>query len=765
MASTAGWALLALWTTGALAATAVDQRSLGLTRWLKNLDAAAAASASLAGSTTLDLAFPGENRFSLTVAESWRGWERLEIELAVPDDLPAGLAVWVYTKDWDFMWRQVCLPLPEPVDGRVLLRLPIAGTAADQAWETVGHRRNWHCLTPEQIKILGLKFEADNGLAYRGRAEIKDVRLAGRRPAELPLTVVNFAFQPNSAQVGSVCEASFELPDFVGSPFKRSELAVDALIQRPDGQVERMPGFYAEDFVLRPIGPQGELMASGRPRFRIRYTPSEAGRHLLGVEIVNGAQQATVPTFAFDVAPATPDYRGFVRVDRRDPVHLSFDNGEWFRGLGVNTRSPNDTRHEAMVPHHSWLDEGLNFYRRVFPIYQAHGINVAEVWMSSWWLALEWIPDAPGNHGVGHFNQQRAWLLDELFRLAAEHDIYLLLVINNHGKFSTFCDQEWARNPFNAANGGFLTDNQAYFSDPQARQAFKQQADYLVARWSYSPNLLAWKLFSEINLTGASHHFYRTPPMIEWHREMSEYLHEIDPHKHLVTTHWSSNYTVINEPIAVLPKLDILTTDAYTGGFGRTDQLLEFLEGTSAYAEQMKKPVIITEFGGHPMGDSMAVLKRQLHLGNWYGVFGKAAIVPMLWWFAIVDEENLYDRYQAVAAFIADEDTRQMQRQSQLLAEDGIRLEILRGRGRTLMWGFEVDYFMATGETAEPRLFNNLTIAVEGLRRGDYTVEFWDCTTGAVLRRESLLVETDGKCQLKLPTFKGDFALKILPAR
>ena len=52
----------------------------------------------------------------------------------------------------------------------------------------------------------------------------------------------------------------------------------------------------------------------------------------------------------------------------------------------------------------------------------AHGFG-----LSPWWLALEWMEDAPGNHGVGHYNQFRAWKLDRLFEFSQCCPIILMV--------------------------------------------------------------------------------------------------------------------------------------------------------------------------------------------------------------------------------------------------------------------------------------------------------------------------------------------------
>ena len=117
------------------------------------------------------------------------------------------------------------------------------------------------------------------------------------------------------------------------------------------------------------------------------------------------------------------------------------------------------------------------------------------------------------------------------------------------------------------------------------------------------------------------------------------------------------SYQRINAAIAQLPEVDVLTTDAYYQG-GGTAQLLEMLRDGSRFAAQQQKPLLITEYGGSPHADSMGNLVKQAHLGLWTGFFNEAPSAPMFWWFALVDEKDLYGFYAALDRFSAGEDRR-----------------------------------------------------------------------------------------------------------
>ena len=307
-------------------------------------------------------------------------------------------------------------------------------------------------------------------------------------------------------------EVTFRLGDDYRDPFSRQRQA-EAAITTPAGATETVRGFYYEGFLYHPQESDitRTLSPYGAPAFKVRYVPRVPGRHGVRVTATVEGRTLTPPPLEFVALPADADYRGFVRRDPKYPPYLMWDDGTHFWSQGLNVRSPFDTRYMQVVPYSRWRDEGLALYDRLFARYRENGVRVVEVWMSSWWLALEWINDAPGFHGVGYYNPYRAWMLDHILEEAEKSGVYVILVLNNHGKFGALNDTEWARNPYNRSNGGFLDSCEEYFTNDRARAAFRQTCDYIVARWSASPHLLMWKLFSEVDLTGTSYDFYTRP--------------------------------------------------------------------------------------------------------------------------------------------------------------------------------------------------------------------------------------------------------------
>lgn len=715
----------------------------------------------------LPVTLPAHNEFVAPVETSWQGWQELVFRMVLPEGLPPRTVLCLFTKDRDHLWRQVRRLAPPPRGALVEITAPIGGPEAGQTWTPSGHERPWHPLTSSSLVEYGISIELDTGATDRFEGDIllADVSLRRQGLVHPENSIRDLQISPRAPRVGTRFEVTFRLGDDYRDPFSADSVRVEAAITTPAGATETVRGFYYEGFLYHPQESDitRTLSPYGAPAFKVRYVPRVPGRHGVRVTATVEGRTLTPPPLEFVALPADADYRGFVRRDPKYPPYLMWDDGTHFWSQGLNVRSPFDTRYMQVVPYSRWRDEGLALYDRLFARYRENGVRVVEVWMSSWWLALEWINDAPGFHGVGYYNPYRAWMLDHILEEAEKSGVYVILVLNNHGKFGALNDTEWARNPYNRSNGGFLDSCEEYFTNDRARAAFRQTCDYIVARWSASPHLLMWKLFSEVDLTGTSYDFYTQPQVAEWHREMGGYLKQIDVYKHLTTTHWMLSYQRINAAIAQLPEVDVLTTDAYYQG-GGTAQLLEMLRDGSRFAAQQQKPLLITEYGGSPHADSMGNLVKQAHLGLWTGFFNEAPSAPMFWWFALVDEKDLYGFYAALDRFSAGEDRRGLTPALREIAGKGITVSELRGPDRLLAWGFDASYYLADDENLSPALHRDLVFETAALPPGAYTVEVWDVAAGGPCASHPITVaDTTSPLQVAIPPFSRDFAVKILP--
>jgi len=717
----------------------------------------------------LPIILPNKNEFVLQLQDSLFAYESLEFSFFIPKKLPKGTIITIFSKDWDSEWRQIRITSFYKSSGKCKIVIPLSGDKATKVWNSKGGQRPWHSLIAGQLKEIGFCIESDTGIktTYNDKIYLLGVKLINKSALNKQKVTIKQAIKnpiciTKTPCRGKVCEFSFEYHLPFKDPFDYKNLQVKATITNPFGKRREVRGFYFEDFTYDGQVDSQKMYPYGYPEFRIRFNPRYAGKYLVDISLIDGNCNFTLPRQTVHVKD-DDNFRGFIRVNKHDKRYLCYDDDTPFWGIGLNVRSPFDARYINICPYSSWKDEGLPLYERLFPKYKKNGINVVEVWMSSWWLALEWIDNAPGNHGIGYMNQYRAWMLDKIIQWAEENDIYLILVFNNHGKFGMRFDTEWKFNPFNKACGGYLDSCEQYFSDVRAKEAFKKFANYVIARWSSSSHILTWKLFTEIDLIGKHDKFHHSSAMTSWHKEMATYVKSIDPNKHLITTHWMYNYNNINDKVANLSELDLLTADAYYPANQGTKGMMKMLQGTVKLANRKQRPIIITEYGGSPYADSMGNLLKQAHLGLWDGFVNGSPVTPMFWWFSLVDENNLYSNYLALAKFTKGEENRiGMQtytKEPSWLKPFGVRE--LRGENKRFFWVFNSSYYYSALENVSPNEISGYKLRVIDLNAGNWQIEYWNCHTGEIIKKEELHLKRSKDTYLNVPKFTRDIAVKI----
>jgi len=74
----------------------------------------------------------------------------------------------------------------------------------------------------------------------------------------------------------------------------------------------------------------------------------------------------------------------------------------------------------------------------------------------------------------------------------------------------------WKTNPYNELNGGPCAKPNDFFTNAKARAIYQKRLRYFVARYGYSPHLLAWQFFNEIdNVFGP----LNGNDVVAWHQE------------------------------------------------------------------------------------------------------------------------------------------------------------------------------------------------------------------------------------------------------
>jgi hypothetical protein len=438
-------------------------------------------------------------------------------------------------------------------------------------------------------------------------------------------------------------ETSFELSNLPGDPFDYEKVNVQVTLRKPDGGTVQVPAFF-----------------DGGKTWRMRFTPTRPGTYAF-VEVKLNKETAHEQKLEKKEWAVKGDPKpGFVRLDPGDHNRFVFDTGERYLPLGHNQ---------------AWHNKGLPEIPEMFGKMHTAGENWSRVWMTHFDdLNLDW-PNTPRSETgktdatradaaktdsvkseaakpekVGGIDLEVAKRWDAIVEGAEKNDIYFQMVLQHHGQYSSASgykyshnvNPNWEQNPYNVKNGGFLKSPEDFFTDPQARMLTKRKLYYIVARWGYSPNILAYELFNEVEFTDAAQGKL-WEDIAHWHREMALFLRQFDGNRHLLTT---SSAPSIAADSPIWETVDYVQTHSYP-----TDLLTTLLtpEATTG-KKKTDKPEFVGEFGPKDLKDDGSAL----HLGIWAGLMSGHAGVPEYWDWDAVEKQNLYTHYAAMSGFLTE---------------------------------------------------------------------------------------------------------------
>lgn len=412
---------------------------------------------------------------------------------------------------------------------------------------------------------------------------------------------------------------TFEVAVEVSVPFKNGfdseELDIHAVVASPDGKASLVPAFY-----------------TGRESiWKVRYTPIVPGRFSYQIKMESLHERHESKPEYFDVR-AVDKADGFLRRNHNNPFYLAFDSGKPFFGIGHNI---------------GWSTNNiLSFYEKYFKRFKENGCNLTRIWVNSPWTFRIDTQDSCCIYNVHDCEK-----LDSLLELARKYGIYIILSLDTYGALmeerGSWGENFWRRNPYNKANGGPCENPEEFFSNEMAKSYYKNRLRYIVARWSHSPNILAFELWNEVDAPR------------EWIREMASYLKDINPHGQLVTTSlgypWGNNFD--ESVIWSLDEIDIIERHLY--GNMAKDIIQNLIQVNLEYSKLFKKPILIGEFGmdsGKTDADiDMKGSGVELHNSLWASAMTRSFAGALNWWWSeYVMAKNLYSHYKGLANFVRD---------------------------------------------------------------------------------------------------------------
>lgn len=437
---------------------------------------------------------------------------------------------------------------------------------------------------------------------------------------------------PQSETVGRYekFEAFIDLTANFSNPYNYDEIRVEAVFTAPGGRRDTVEGFYLQDFALNTGA--GSLTPQGAGEFRLRFSPDETGTwvYLVVVKTPLGVSNSLTGSFTC----MDSDSKGFIR--RNETNYLSFDSGDPYFPIGENLAWQNGSTYFS---YNRWLsklaDNEANFIR---------------LWLAHWGLGIEWRSGYRDFPGLGRYSPMNAWYLDWILEECRQKDIYIMFCINHHGQVSSNVNPNWNENPYNAALGGPCAQTTDFFTGEEARRLHRNRLRYILARWGYSPHIMAWELFNEVNFTDG----YETQAVQEavrdWHDKMSRFLKERDVRRHLVTTSFSGSQ---DAGMWNLPAIDFTQSHLYIGA----ENVERIAAGLSQeYLALYGKPTLNGEFGINPANIALSNIDPTgiyVHNTIWATAFSGAMGAGMTWWWDnYIDPQDLYYHFKPLSSVV-----------------------------------------------------------------------------------------------------------------
>lgn len=539
------------------------------------------------------------------------------------------------------------------------------------------------------------------------------------------------------------------------NPFDPEQIALDAEVTDPAGRTSTTPGFLYQPFRRDDTATHSRrTVATGKPRWQLRLSFTRPGVHRIIVRLCDRSGQVRSEPYSVQVQAA--DTPGLIRRSDRDHRYFVTDRRESWFAVGAN-----------VCWGETWSDQGRRIfvYDEWFGRYAEAGCNFARLWLSPGWNDLCLVTR---ESGYDRIDLQRAWHLDYVLELAEKHDLRLMLCIDSFNvlRSTQRLYGDWENSPLHPDHGGPVTRPREFFTSEPMRRAYRSRLRYLVARYGYSPHVLAWEFFNEVDIVDE----YDSAAVTAWHRDMARHLRAIDPHDHLITTSFA--HPPGDPAVDALEELDFVQTHHYEA----RDIAAMMERDLRAKAAARIKPHFHGEFGISHSGQETAKMDPtgvHLHNGLYASVGQGHAGVPMTWWWdSYVHPQNLYPLYAAFVRwidgfdFVAQEPRAARVRFEWTDASDKqvpLRAWGLLGRSRGLLWVQNPwhTWPQATAADGRPQPVTDARLVVQEVPAGDWIVETWDTHKGTVLATRGLTVGADGLLRIDLPAVAWDAAFRL----
>lgn len=360
---------------------------------------------------------------------------------------------------------------------------------------------------------------------------------------------------PSTANLFGLYEISFQMGTYA-NPYDPAVIDVYAVFTAPDGRTMKVNGFYYEGYRFEEYKGYEKSQAEARSNgWRVRFTPDQQGSWRFTLHATDKRGSVSLDsyggtTFGFS-CKGVQNATGFIattntRYLKRDVVVNGKRQSHSFFPVG-----PNVAWYTCKAYYNFATPKGIYEYeQRIDSL--AGRANYMRIWLNrQQYLSLygsEFTQTDDGKTPMyfdNTLNQKDAAEFDYIVEYAAKKGIAVMPCIFTFGDFKADPKHDgeldknpadWRRNPYNTVLG--LKTPTDFFTDKEAQRIARNLVRYVVARWGYATNIVAWELWNEIsNMDLDKDTFVQySNAVTRWHNDMAQLIHSNDPFHHPVTT-------------------------------------------------------------------------------------------------------------------------------------------------------------------------------------------------------------------------------------
>ncbi len=382
------------------------------------------------------------------------------------------------------------------------------------------------------------------------------------------------------------------------------------------------------------------------------------------------------------------------------------------------------------------------------------------------------MPKGFGYNRNGEIREDWSKNWENFFDVAESKGVYVLPTFGGGVYWNTNPNIKWQYNPFNSANGGFTKNpTDILKKDSPTQLIYLKWFKDVVTRWSKHRNILAWEVFTEINLmNGAteSNSLYLA-------EQLSKIVRENDPLKRPVTSSLADtgNWPKFIQSAAI----DYINIHPYPVD-GRLDRRI--LAGVRNLLNIYQKPVLIGESGlsflspDDPGGKIIVAQNAPIgiHHAIWAALVSGAINGRALW---VEDGFSMYSTYGW--AFLEKYMDAEVSAIKFLKDVDYSNFKPLDTQYSASIFGAVIGneklvigwYRDAKCEPPDWKLQpviskQNVTISIPGTY-ANWRVDFYNTKTGTDIIQSATISRKGEKITISLPDFKDDLAFKMVPVK